>query len=489
MKKLIKNSIILGGTRLGARTLGLISTFIIARILAPEDYAVMATCMIVQDLAYRLESVGFRENIISRQELDNKFIGSLLYLRLFFGVILFLFVFFSSDYAADFFNNPAVGPVLEVTSLIFLIQPLLNINVTIEIRNRNFIPNLKIQIFSKIISVISTITLALILENFWALAIGMVIGSISQTIISHLVLPTVWPKHFLKNEAKNIFGFSKWHLILQLTSFTGEKLNIFVVAKIFEQKIIGFFSLGSQIAQMYALEIVNAVDRANLSELANTKREAGDFKKKLLSSFSFNFTLKLLLLTPAYLVLILHTEFIINLLLGDQWLGMIEFFQLFALSAFIMGFSSTYEYGLIVYRVPKLSFYITLFALLIRGIFVYFAYIYRDPIILALSGVAIQLFRLLATSLILSSLSNTTIYSHLRLILRELIYMSIFTFIFILALNFPYHPLIQISLSILLSLLFVVTVFFIKPECQLGKVVHSSARYISNKIKINKNGI
>ena len=66
MNSLAKNTALLGASRFFSRVLGLISTFIVARLLMPEDYAIIAMCMLVQDLALRLQDIGFGQNIISK---------------------------------------------------------------------------------------------------------------------------------------------------------------------------------------------------------------------------------------------------------------------------------------------------------------------------------------------------------------------------------------------------------------------------------------
>jgi len=425
MSKVLKNTAYLGATRLFARFLGLMGTFVVARLLTPDDYAVIATCMIVQDLALRLEDIGFGQNLISKNKLTNKFIGSLLNVRLFVGVLLFGITYSLAGIAGDFFESSDVTSVLEIIAFIFIIKPFTNINIVLASRKQNFLPSIKAQLFSKIISVITTILLAYTLESFWALALGMVMGALLYVAFSYIVYKPMWPIHFSLNEAKNIFGFSKWFTLNQLVEFFNGKSNIFLVAKIFEKKLVGFFSLGSEICLMYAMEVSHAIDRSNLVALADKKRKSKKFDKDLLANLSFNLALKSLLLFPVYLVFIIYPEFVIKILLGDNWLEMAPYFQLFSIGAMLFSFASTFQNVLVVYRKPEVSFYISFCCALLRFPLLYLSYIYSNAFILIAGSAVLQFIRMLLLQAALICLSKISFVSINRFVIRELAFFSI----------------------------------------------------------------
>lgn len=458
MSKILRNSAYLGASRLLARFLGLIGTFVVARLLTPDDYAVIATCMIVQDLALRLEDIGFGQNIISKDKLSDKFIGSLLNVRLFIGVLLFGATYSLSGVAGDFFKSSDVTSVLEVIAFIFIIKPFTNINIVLASRQQDFLPSIKAQLYAKILSMITTIVLAYTLESFWALALGMVIGALLYVAFSYIVHAAIWPMRFSAAEAKSIFGFSKWFTLNQLVEFFNAKANIFLVAKIFEKKLVGFFSLGSEICMMYALEISHAIDRSNFVALADKKRDSDNFEKDLLANLSFNLTLKSLLLFPVYLVFIIYPEFVINILLGENWLAMAPYFQLFTVSALFVGFASTFQQVLIVYRRPKLFFYISLLSAVLRLPLLYLAYIYSNAFILIIGGAVLQLMRMFLLQAALIYLSKISLAALHKLMLREFIlFLLCFALFYLVILGWgsTYVLLNIIGSQLLLVLLFV----------------------------------
>ena len=140
---LIKNSVFLSLSRFSARALGLVSTFVVARILTPEDYGVIAIAMIVQDFALRMQNVGFSQNIISAKNINKQFLSSVLLMRIIFFAFLTILVFLCAPLAALLLNSQEAYEVVRVICWIILINGFNNIEINLRAKHGDFKPEIK----------------------------------------------------------------------------------------------------------------------------------------------------------------------------------------------------------------------------------------------------------------------------------------------------------------------------------------------------------
>jgi lipopolysaccharide exporter len=208
-QKLLKNSLYLSSGRFLARFLGLINTFIIARILVPDDYAVIATAMILQDLALRVQNIGFSQNLISANKVNDELISSVFVSKVLITLFLSIILFLNAENFANAVDAPRVASVLSVVCWIIFISSLSNINVVLDVRRNYFISEIKTSITSKIISVIATVILAFYLRNYWALAIGMLVAEISRVLLSYCFSDAVIKIKPTFMSMKNVLAYSK----------------------------------------------------------------------------------------------------------------------------------------------------------------------------------------------------------------------------------------------------------------------------------------
>jgi len=476
---MIKNSIFIGISRLIARILGLLSTFIVARILLPEDYAVIATCMLVQDFANRVENIGFGQNIISKESLSPHFIGSVFRMRLILGFFLFIIVFSLSGIAADFFNNANVDSVLKVISILFLIRALNNLNIVIEVRKKNFIPTIKVELFSKFISIITTIYFAYTLENYWALSIGMLVYGVVSLIASYFVVKPIFPVLYSRVEAKGIIGFSKWYFFQQIIEYFNAKVNELLTARVFENKILGYFSLGSQVSFIYSHEICNAIDKANISDLSEKKRCCkNNFNEILERNYSTIMAVKTLVLSPVYLFFIFYPEFFIRLLLGNNWLEMADYFVFFSISAFIHGYTYTFQSYFTVFRIPKMLFYSSIMMLFLRVLVLLIAYLGKDPMVIAIGANIIQFFMMVFMCSLFIYYTDSKFKNTVRVICREVIVVAILSLFYLFPIFYGVSEIRGIAISLNLIILFLIFMCLLFPQSMIGRNIFYVIKYI-----------
>ncbi len=364
-QKLLSDSFLISSGRMLSRFLGLISTFVVARLLVPEDYAVIATAMIVQDLALRLQDVGFNQNIISSKDPSKAFISTVFWTRSGLSFVLSLLVFFSAPWVANLLNSPSSEAVIRVICWCILLGSTINVNVVLAMKHGNFMPEFKINVVSKILSVILTICLAYYLNNYWALAIGMLFSSALMFLLSYVVCSPYQLQSPSKVIAGEVFGYSKWYLFLQSVDFTISKLFIFSIGRYIGERMLGAYSLMVSVGFMYSLELAAAIDKANLTHLVKKVgiSSEDDIKKEIFKNLNYVYNIRDVMLIPVYVYVFFYSEFVVSLLLGSTWVFADEIIQLIAVSAIITSYNAPFYTTFNAVRLPKMNFYLSCYRL------------------------------------------------------------------------------------------------------------------------------
>jgi len=454
---MLKNSAIILSGNLLARILGLLSTLIVARILVPEDYGIIAACLIVQDFATRLQKLGIQQNIVTHHSENDEMLSAAFALRFSFALVVTILVYFGADVAADFLEKDEVRPVLELICWSFLIQGFFNLNITLQEKRQNFLPGVLTIFFAKLISVVVTIYLAITLNNYWALAIGMIVSDIAQVTLSYVFAKPYKPKLATWHELKDMMGFSKWIFLYQNVDFFNAKYFQIIISKVFDTKILGYFSLGSSLTLIYVSQVSSAIDKANLSHLSDKLKNINKDERAIRVAENLNYVsdLKNVLIIPAYICVAAYPELLISIVLGPNWLEMAPFLTAFSMSMIIIGHNYTLVSIHTSLRQPKICFHSSVIRSLCMIPLGIVAIYISSPLFLAYSSVAITVIGALYLLVYLSRQFGIEYFSSFyRSILYQFVKIVACLF-FAWALGLPDRYEVILLLSLLLIMFFV----------------------------------
>lgn len=385
---LLKNSFYISIARVLHRSLGLLGTLVVARILVPEDYGVIAACMMVQELAMRMQNIGFQQNIVTKKELARNYIDTGFFLRIGIGGFFSFLIFFLAAPVSSLLNNEDCKAVLQMLAWTFVFTSLVNPNVTISVKENNYVPELACHVLSKVISVSLTVYLAWEYQNYWALAIGTLVSSIAYCVISYLVVTPYIPKIFHKVQALDFFRFSGWITLEQIVGYVDANASKFLIVPYFTDKVMGYFAVGKNLCFMYGQEVSAAVDSANLSSLSSELGQQSSNQSDVLGrSLHYVFALKHLVILPVYSVFICYPEFVIRVLFGSNWLDMAPFLVWFSMGAILACYCFSLQTLFTCIRRTKIPFIGVTIQVIIAVALLPFAVWFDSALWLAISSV------------------------------------------------------------------------------------------------------
>lgn len=342
-KKLLKNAFLWNILdKLLNQTIFLGVTFYIARLIGPENVGLVGVVLIALVLLEAPVSSAMSQALLHKGiKLDHlhKCVG--FYLIMGWAIISFALVVLAS---------PAIEIIFEIDipiSLVCLMATIIIFNSLGVVPRSSLVHqmNFHLQAFSGFIAVVAssliTISLTNYFQNYWIYAILLVSKSFLQN--TFLLYFSGWRPKLLFNKvvARSLFSYS---LNISLAGFLANGISniyILVVARIFNEAILGFYTQGLSLVNLLSNFVSNSIQGISFSALVSVS----DDKRKFSETFSMYLSAHLIFTVPLFGTLALLSKPVVFLVLGSEWVGMAPILSVLSIGRIfspLNGFLMTY---------------------------------------------------------------------------------------------------------------------------------------------------
>ena len=209
-RKVLNSAILSASAKVIGKMLGLVSTMLLARILAPEEFgyiAIVSIALYFFDILSHAASEQYviQKKTITRVELYTAWSANLV-LKLFISMVICV----SAPWVALFFDRPELTNAFRISSLILPIQALKSPIYLLLKRQLNFTPLFWSSLIERALAVPLVIALAFVLQSFWAFIITDIVASLLAVFISYFIARK--PPKFTLSRVNEQWNFSKWML-------------------------------------------------------------------------------------------------------------------------------------------------------------------------------------------------------------------------------------------------------------------------------------
>jgi len=330
-QKVTKGTLWVTVSAICSRGLGLISSIILARLLLPSDFGLLAIATAIVSMMQGLTTTGFGSALIQKQEKPEDFLNTAWTFELAKYFILFFILFFLAPLCALFFKEPAAIAVLRVISFSLVFQGLRNIGIIYFRKKLDFKKQFIFNIVPQIIYIIVVIPLAFILRNVWALVWASVVRGLVVCVISYIMHPYRPRLDFNINKAKELFNFGKWILGSSIIVIIRSQGITMFVGKFLGIPTLGFYNRAGAFSTGLFQQLIVIIWQVGYPAYSQLQKVTARLRRAYL------LTLKLLTfsgLPMAGGLLILSWDFT-HLFLTDKWIAIVPVIQVLCLSAMI----------------------------------------------------------------------------------------------------------------------------------------------------------
>lgn len=311
--RFIEGSLWMIAMRWSVRAAGLVSTVILARILTPDDFGVVAMSSLILGLLTVLSDMGTWQLLIRSGETDRRAYDTAWTIMLLQAAVLAALMFAASYPAAAFFGDPRLTPVIQLVALGSVITGFQNVGIIMFRRDLNFRRDFLFGFYSKVVIVIPTVLLALAFRSYWALVAGNIIGHALEVIVSYRMHP--FRPRLSLHGWRRFVGYSLWITPSSVASYLNKKADVFIVGHSANTAQMGAYNVASELSQMATSEIVTPMSRAlfpNYAKLSDDRPALATAFRHVLRTvsiicFGFGFGIAA------------TADDVVHIVLGDQW--------------------------------------------------------------------------------------------------------------------------------------------------------------------------
>jgi lipopolysaccharide exporter len=352
--KVVKSAGLLLGLQLVNRSLGIISTLVLARLLTPDHFGIVALVTIALQFFELLVETGNQQYIIQKTVLDKEDLNTAWTLDFLSKSLIVLLIIGTSSFVADWFNEPDLTLALAVASLALPIRALKTPGMLLLARHINYRPLFKLSLWQKGASFLTVMTIALIHPTFWAIIAGNLVAAIIFTVGSYRV-DTYRPKWSLKKLGEQ-WGFSQWLLLRGIVGFTRSQIDNLMVSRLFGTAQLGGYNLVREVSLLPALSAIIPMSEPLLAAISESKSNP----QALAYRIRFSLALMITVLTPITAFIMLYPELIIRVLLGPDWSQFAPLLEPFGLFFFAFCLFALISNAIIAQGKVKLLFWFDL---------------------------------------------------------------------------------------------------------------------------------
>lgn len=309
--------------RQAVRFMGLISTFVLARILMPEDFGLVAQSMMVVGFIELLSSLGFEMSLIQDQKAGRDKYNTAWTLNVIKGVASVVLLVVVAAPMADFFNEPRLENVIYALAGVSLVRGFVNIGIVDFRKKLWFGPDFALMVGPKLIAIIFNIGFALYLRSYWALVIGAAANAGTSMIMSYIA--SKYRPRLSLSAWREMFNFSKWLLVNDYLMYVLRQAPVFLIGRLLGTAQVGYYRMAAEIGNLVSAEISLPILRALFPAYSKDKDGAADL---YLQAVGVCF----LVLAPACVGIALVARPAVELVLGKPWLPIVPLVEIIAIA-------------------------------------------------------------------------------------------------------------------------------------------------------------
>lgn len=292
-----------------------IVSVVLARLIAPEQFGVIALLSLFIGLATVFVDSGFSSALIQKQDTSHTDESTVFWFNLLLGALATLALYAAAPLIARFFAQSVLVPLARLLALSVFIGSLGSIHITLMTKQLDFRTQMKIGALASVVSGAVAIVLAMRGYGVWALAWQMLIASACTSILLWLLHPWRPALVFSRDSARNLFGFGGYLLASALLDTAFTRLYTVLIGKLFGVRELGFFSRADNTRRLPMSVLSSVLSRVAFPIFSAASAD----KAQLYRGVRLSVRGMMLLNAPVMLGLAAVAQPLVITLLGARW--------------------------------------------------------------------------------------------------------------------------------------------------------------------------
>lgn len=331
------------GERIMAQLVSLIVSIVLARLLDPENYAVISIVMIFITFCDAIVTGGFGNAIVQKKDADELDVNTMLCCSVATSILLYIIIFCAAPYIAFFYNMPIIRPILRVLGLRLLISGVNSIQRA-WIQKRMLFKRFFISTsFGTIVSAVVGISMAYMGKGAWALVGQYLTNSFIDTAV--LLITNDWKPRlqFSWKRAKEMLSYG-WKVLVTTVVYTIEgDLRSLIIGKKFGSADLAYYDQGKKFPNLLVTNINTSISNVMFPVLSESQNDPTRLKQLCRRAVRIG----IYLLSPLLIGLMGVADTFVIAILSEKWAPCIPFLRILTLVFLVRPFTTTCQQSIL----------------------------------------------------------------------------------------------------------------------------------------------
>lgn len=314
------------------RTCGFLSAIILARLLVPSDFGLMAIAIAIISFTQGATETGFASALIQRQDRVREYFNTVWTTEVLRSVVIAVSLFLGAPLLAAYFGDPRVVPILRVLSLSIIIQGARNVGVITFRKEFLFHKQFVLEIVPQVINLVAVVSLSYVLRNVWGLVWATLVTSFVSFLVSYAIYPYRPALEFDRAQAKELIGFGKWILGQSLIVLFLDQAVTMFIGRFYGISNLGLYNRAVTFSSVMLLQITTVLWQVGYPMFAKIQSDPERLKRAFLGSA---YLFYLVGVPMAGGLCVLAGDFV-HIILTDKWLQIVPLMRLLSVQAAIL---------------------------------------------------------------------------------------------------------------------------------------------------------
>lgn len=309
----------------------LLTTSILARILAKNDFGLVAVAVVAINYLSVLKDLGLGAALIQRKGDVKEAVDTVFTINIFIGLILSIAAILIAPWVALYFKDPQVAPILRWMGISFVINALGSIHTNWLVRDldyrRKLIPDLGGALTKGVVS----IGMAYLGYGVWSLVFGQIAGAVVSVVLVWIILP--WRPRFSLDRAVagSLMKFGASVTAIDIITEITDNIDYVIVGRVFGLVPLSIYTLAYRLPEMLLIGNLWVMGGVVFPAFSNVQDRPNELRRGFLASVHF----VELIAVPICLGLLIAADPIVRVVFGEQWLEAIPVLRVLAIYAWV----------------------------------------------------------------------------------------------------------------------------------------------------------
>jgi lipopolysaccharide exporter len=249
--RLLRGGAWLGAGSVAENALRFGRNMLLARLLAPESFGLMAIIISANSLMQVISAVGLKEAIIQNPRgAERSFLNAAWLISISRGILIYSSMFIAAPYLAIFYDSPLLSSLLRVAFLGTLAQSAMSVLAYTAVKRMEYKRWVALLQVGNCSGILITVVLAFLIKGVWALVIGFALEGVVRCALSFVIFP-FRPRFELEKEAtRAILRYARGIFGLPILMLVYTEASTFVVGKVLSHADLGIYALALAFARI-----------------------------------------------------------------------------------------------------------------------------------------------------------------------------------------------------------------------------------------------